>query len=186
MTTKAAVWLRVSTTDQDTENQVAAIEQLVQHRGFTVADANRYRVEASAWNGGKPNGEYKAALDGMLDAAHRGEFSVLVVWALDRLTRGGAEDTLRLLRQLRERGCTVLSVQEPWLSGSPEVTDVLVSFAGWVAQQESKRRSERIKAGLAKRKAKNLPVGRQPGAKDKKKRTTGGYVAEQERRRNAS
>jgi DNA invertase Pin-like site-specific DNA recombinase len=31
--------------------------------------------------------------------------------------------------------------------------DVLVAFAGWMAQQESRRRSERIKAGLDRRRA---------------------------------
>lgn len=166
--------MRVSTREQDRTNQASAIEQLAQHRSYEIVVG--YELDDSAWNGGKPNGEYRAKVKEVLEAAHRGEFQVLIVWALDRLTRGGAEDTLRLLRQLRERGVTVVSVQESWLSGAPEVQDVLVSFAAWVAQQESTRRSERIKAGLAKRAAKNLPVGRQPGAKDKSQRKRSGYV----------
>jgi DNA invertase Pin-like site-specific DNA recombinase len=44
-------------------------------------------------------------------------------------------------------------VRESWLNGSPEVQDVLVAFAGWMAQMESRRKSERIKAGLARRQA---------------------------------
>ena len=89
---------------------------------------------------------------------------MLICWALDRLTRGGAEQTLKLIRQFRERGVLIVSIQEPWLGVSPETQDVLVAFIGWVAQQESARRSERIKAGLARRKAAGLPVGRMPGA----------------------
>lgn len=184
MGTKAAVWLRVSTTEQETDNQLAAVMQLADHRGYEIV--HTFRTQDSAWNGGKPTGEYKAALKALMDGAHRGDYSVLVVWALDRLTRGGAEDALRLLRQLREKGATVVSVQEPWLDAAPGVQDVLVSFAGWVAQQESARRSERIKAGLARRKEKGLPVGRQPGAKDRKRRRTDGYRQEQERRRGAA
>ena len=104
-------------------------------------------------------------------------------WALDRMTREGAEGALRLIRQFRERACTVLSVQEPWLNASPEIADVLVAFAGWMAQQESNRRSERIKAGLARRRAEGKPVGRQVGAVDRKPRKRSGYVARYERAR---
>jgi DNA invertase Pin-like site-specific DNA recombinase len=84
---------------------------------------------------------------------------------------------LRLIRQFRERGCTIVSVKESWLNGAPEVQDVLVAFAGWMAQQESARRSERIRAGLERRKAAGLPVGRARGAKDAKPRKRSGYVA---------
>jgi len=171
--TKAATWFRVSTGHQDTDNQVPEVERFAGHHDYTIA--KRYTVSESAWNGGKDGGEYKAALQAALDDAWRGEFSVLIVWALDRLSRGGAEDVLRLIRQFRERGCTIVSVQESWLNGSPEIQDVLVAFAGWMGQQESARRSERIKAGLARRKAEGKPVGgRKPGAKDVKPRSTAG------------
>jgi DNA invertase Pin-like site-specific DNA recombinase len=182
--TRAAVWMRVSTGEQDTSNQVPAIELFAKHHGYEVVTT--YEVSASAWNGGKDGGEYKRALKAALDDGHQGEFSVLIVWSLDRLTRGGAEDTLRLLRQFRERGVTVVSVQESWLNGSPEIMDVLVAFAGWVAQQESARRSERIKAGIARRKAEGKPVGRKAGAQDLKPRKRSGYVARWERERDAS
>ncbi len=45
----------------------------------------------------------------MLADAHRGEFSVLVVWAVDRLCRQGIEELLRLIRELRERNVEQLS-----------------------------------------------------------------------------
>lgn len=173
---EAAVWLRVSTDRQDADNQVAAVERFAAHHGHSIAKT--YRLADSAWNGGKEGSEYQATLKRAMDDAYRGEFSVLIVWALDRLTRGGAEDALRLIRRFRERGCVIVSVQETWLSGSPEIQDVLVAFAGWMAQQESARRSERIKAGLARRRAEGKKVGgRKPGAKDRAKRSTDGYRA---------
>jgi putative DNA-invertase from lambdoid prophage Rac len=99
------------------------------------------------------------------------------VWAIDRITREGAEGALRIIRQFKQRGCTLVSVKESWLNAAPEVQDVLVAFAGWMAEQESRRRSERISAGLARRRAEGKPVGRQPGAADKKPRKRAGYVA---------
>jgi DNA invertase Pin-like site-specific DNA recombinase len=114
----------------------------------------------------------------VLEAAHKGEFSVLLVWKLDRIIRGeGAEGALRLIRQLRERGCILVSVTETWLTASPEVQDVPVAFAGWMAQMEPDKRSERIRAGLARRKADGKPVGRQAGARDKGQRKRSLYVA---------
>jgi DNA invertase Pin-like site-specific DNA recombinase len=167
--TPAAVWLRVSTDHQEADNQIPDVERFCAHHGYQVT--RTFRMSDSAWRDGTGGPEYQRELKAMLDAAYRGEFSVLVVWALDRITRLGAEDLLRLVRQLRERGCVLVSVQETWLNGSPEVQDILLAFAGWKDQQESKRRSARIRAGLERRRQEGKPVGgRKPGAKDKRPR----------------
>jgi DNA invertase Pin-like site-specific DNA recombinase len=163
MADRAAAWCRVSTDEQDAANQHAATAQFCQHHGYEVV--RTFTVDDSAWKDGTGGKEYQAAVAEVMDAAHRGEFNVLVVWALDRLTREGAEGALRLIRRLRERGVTLVSVQESWLNGAPEVQDILVSFAGWMAQQESQRKSERVRAGLERRKAQGLPVGRAAGSR---------------------
>ena len=171
---RAAAWYRVSTGHQDSDNQVPDVGQFASHHGYELA--RTYTVSDSAWkNGG--GAEYKKTLARALDEAHAGKFSVLVVWSLDRLVREGAEDALRIFRQFRQRGCIIVSVKESWLNGSPEVQDLLIAFAGWMAERESARRSERIQAGLARRRAEGKPVGRQPGSADKGKRKRSGYVA---------
>jgi putative DNA-invertase from lambdoid prophage Rac len=171
----AAVWLRVSTSHQEADNQVPDVETLLHITGMRsrpgTRSASRHGTAA------RTPGSTAAPLARALDDVHAGEFSVLVVWALDRITREGAEDALRIIRQFRQRGCTVVSVKESWLNAAPEVQDVLVAFAGWMAQQESRRRSERIRAGLARRRAEGKPVGRQPGSTDKRPRKRSGYVA---------
>ena len=60
-----------------------------------------------------------------------------------------------------------------------------MAFAGWMAEQESSRRSERIRAGLARRRAEGKPVG---GAvskrgKDRRPRKTEGYSKAWDRRK---
>ena len=131
--TAATVWLRVSAGHQDSGNQVPDLERFTAHHGYDVAET--WTVSEPAWNGGKDGGEYRRTLKRALDDAHAGKFSVIVVWALDRITREGAEGALRIIRQFRERGCTVVSVKESWLNGSPEVQDVLVAFAGWMGSR---------------------------------------------------
>lgn len=184
----AAVWFRVSTAEQEAGNQAADIEQFTVHHGYTVTAT--YTVDDSAWHDGTGGAEYQAQLAAALQDAWQGKFSVIIVWALDRITRKGAEDALRLIRQFRERGVTLVSVHEDWLNGSPEVTDILVAFAGWMAEQESRRRSERIRAGIARRRADveagkidDHVGGRKPGSRDKRKRRTDGYRARWERER---
>ena len=60
-----------------------------------------------------------------------------------------------------------------------------MAFAGWVAQQESQRRSERIEAGLARRKAEGKPIGGAASrrGKDRAPRRTDGYLRASAQRR---
>jgi DNA invertase Pin-like site-specific DNA recombinase len=175
----AAAWFRVSAGHQETDNQVPDVDQFAPHHGYEIDPCYRYTVTDTAWKNGGGK-EYKAALRQALADAHAGKFKVLIVWALDRIVRddeGGAEAALRIMRQFRQAGVMVVSVKEPWLNGSREVQDVLVAFAGWMAERESARRSERIRNGLERRRAEGKPVGRQHGATDKKQRRRAGYVA---------
>jgi DNA invertase Pin-like site-specific DNA recombinase len=177
-TVRVGIWVRVSTIEQQHANQVPEIEKYIADHGYQLA--KRYELNDSAWNGGRELGEYRANLDQALNDALARKFSLLVVWSLDRISRGGAEDALRIIRLFRERGCSVVSVKESWLTGSPEIQDVLVAFAGWLAQQESNRRSERIKAAIQQRKDAGTWVGR---GRDKRRRSRVGYFRREARKR---
>lgn len=179
--TPCAVWLRVSTDHQETANQEPDIARLIAHRGMT--EVTRYTVSDSASH---PGTDYRDAVRQMLADGHAGKWSVLVIWAADRLTRLGIEDLLSIVRRLRESGCTLISVQEPWLSGDPHTAELLAAISAWIAAQESRRRSERIRAGLARRKDDGKPVGRVAGAKDRRKRRTRGYEGNQNAVRKAA
>ena len=52
-----------------------------------------------------------------------------------------------------------------------------MAFAGWMAAREPARKSERIKAGLAKRAALGKPAGPEPGSMATKARERSGCVA---------
>ena len=173
---KCAVWLRVSHVDgsQDTAAQRAALEAEASRRGLEVV--RTFDVSGSAWSPGR----VQAAVSELVRGVPR-EYEVVLVWALDRLTREGIEATLRAVNRISIAGGQLVSLQEPWVEQSGEARELLAAIFGWGAQFESRRRSERTKAGLERRRARGLPVGRQPGAKDKKKRRRSGYVARYER-----
>ena len=95
---------------------------------------------------------------------------MVLVWALDRLSREGALAILSLAHKLSVCGVKVLSYQESWTEAPGELAELLYALTGWVAKMESQRRSERTKAGLARVRAQGKRLGRPSGSKDKRKR----------------
>jgi len=104
-----------------------------------------YVLEESAYNG-----KHRTDLNEALHSARLGEFQVLLVWALDRLSREGVEATLAIMRQFRERGAMVWSMQLSWTETSDaRRAELLASIFAWMAAEESRQRSERVKAAIA-------------------------------------
>jgi putative DNA-invertase from lambdoid prophage Rac len=102
------------------------------------------------------------------------------------MVREGVEATLAILRSTGH-GTAVGSLKEPWTeTADPRMAELLASLYAWMAAEESRRRPERTRAGLERRKQEGLPVGRQPGATDKKPRRRSGYIARWERERAAA
>lgn len=166
---KVAMYCRVSTEEQDTENQLLALGKLAQDRGWKVVEV--YQEEASAWKDG-----HQRELSRLLVDASRHRFNAVLVWAPDRLTRQGVGAILQLVNTLRTYKVRVISRQESWTEQSNEaMEDLFYATVGWAAKFESDRRSERIKAAMDKRRKKGLPVGRLKGAKDRKPRKKTGY-----------
>ena len=82
----AALYLRVSTRDQTTENQELALQQWAERLDLDVV-----KVYADTASGARGD---RAALADLFADAQRGRFSVLLLWSLDRLTREGPVRTL--------------------------------------------------------------------------------------------
>ena len=167
---RAAIFVRVSTTAQDTENQILDLMNIVSTRNYDLVKT--YKANMSAYH--HSSTKY---LEEIKQDARRGLFNVLLIWAIDRLSRLGMEKTLYLVREFNDYGVQIVSYQESWLEGQtdPMVREMFIGFTGWIAKFEAKRRSDRIRAGNKKRKAQGIPVGRQKGAKDIRKRRTDNY-----------
>lgn len=172
---KAAIWARVSGADQHPENQTAELRAWAERRGIDVAA--EIVTEDSAWtlsNGSGKGSEFDEARARLLDGARMGHWQVVLCWAIDRLSRRGIEDMLATLRRLSDYGCTVYSLREPWAEDlkDPHMRELFLAIAAWMAEMESSRRSERVRAGLARRKREGKRVGgRKKGQRDRKPRT---------------
>lgn len=160
---KVCIYSRVSTCRQDADNQTMAITEWANQRGLEVVKV--YEESESAWKAG-----HQAELAQLKTDAARRRFDIVLVWALDRLSREGALAILSLVNRLKQCGVRIISYQEPWTEALGEIAEILYSITGWVARMESQRRSERTKAGLAKAIACGKKLGRPKGSVDKKRR----------------
>jgi DNA invertase Pin-like site-specific DNA recombinase len=86
----------------------------------------------------------------MFTAAARREFDLLVTWALDRLSREGVSATFEHIKKLRGYGVQYISFSEPHFRTTGPAGELMIAVAAWIAEQEHKRISERVKAGLQK------------------------------------
>ena len=88
------------------------------------------------------------------------------------------------MRRFREAGVPVWLLREPWTeTADAHTAELLGAIYAWMARAESARRSERVRAGLAKRKAEGKPIGRRVGSQDRSPRKRSGYAARWERER---
>ena len=146
---RVAMYLRVSTDGQTTENQRPECEQLARQRGEVV---EVYEEQASAV-------KHRPAFERMVKDAKRGKFDTLVIWAIDRFGRSMVGN-LQDLTELDRVGVGVVSVRESWLDTSGPTRGLLVAVFSWCAEQERNRLVERIGAGLARAKRQGKVLGR--------------------------
>src|ERR1039457_5564284 len=79
---RVALYLRVSTSNQTTENQLADVERVAALRGWNIVET----FQDEGISGAKGRSD-RPALDRMLKDAVRGKFDLIAVWSIDRLGR---------------------------------------------------------------------------------------------------
>ena len=148
---KAAIYARVSTTDQTCENQLLELRRYAQARGWAVT---REYVDEGV-SGAK---ERRPALDALVKDAKRREVDVLVCWRLDRLGRN-LRHLVTLLDDLQGLGLAFVSLGEGIDCTTPAgelQLHILAALAGF----ERERIREPVMAGLQRARAQGTRLGR--------------------------
>ena len=167
---RVAIYARVSKNDesQDPQNQLTPLRSYAKALGGEIIE--EYIDLASGGRGDRGN------FLRMMAAADKRKFDLVLIWALDRLSREGIPNTLAYMERLRRNGIALKSLQESWLDTRDEgLGQLLLAIFSWVAQQERKRIIERTKAGLQRARKQGKTLGRPVGAKDFKPRRKSGY-----------
>lgn len=160
MTRTVVLGVRVSTDDknQDPTNQLLPLRAAMARLGWVVA-AEVVIEGLSGWDA-KQAAEVKRRF---LEPVLAGKADTLAVWCLDRVVRGGIEPTLAFVRELEQHhGAHLYSLQEPWASSATQdkaTRELVMSLMAWIAQQESSRKSERVKAKVVTKRDRAGQIG---------------------------
>jgi DNA invertase Pin-like site-specific DNA recombinase len=149
---KAAIYARVSTLDQEPENQLAELRRYVEARGWTAVEYVDRGVSGAK--------DRRPALDRLVADAKRRRLDVLVCWRLDRLGRN-LKHLITLLDELQSLGVSFVSLAEG-IDATTPAGKLQMHILGAIAEFERGRIVERVRAGLARARAEGKRLGRQP------------------------
>lgn len=149
---RAALYARVSTFDQQPENQLEELRRFVTARGWEAKEYVDHGV-----SGAKTT---RPALDAMMADAKRRRFDVLVCWRLDRLGRN-LKHLVTMLDEVQALGIAFVSLHEGIDATTPAGRLQLHILAA-IAEFERGRIQERVLAGLARARAQGVRLGRRP------------------------
>ncbi len=147
---RAAVYARVSTVDQEPENQLQELRRYVQARGWTMAEYVDRGVSGAR--------DRRPALDDLITDARRRRFDVLVCWRLDRLGRN-LKHLITLLDELQALGVAFISLAEG-IDATTPAGKLQMHILGAIAEFERERIRERVLAGLQRARAQGRKLGR--------------------------
>lgn len=153
---KTAIYARVSTQDQEPENQLLEVRRYCEARGWTAQPFGTPAVEYVDRISGAT--DRRPALDQLVADAKRRKFEVLVVWRLDRLGRN-LRHLILLIDELQQLGIAFVSLHEGIDATTPAGRLQLHILAA-IAEFERARIQERVKAGLARARSQGKCLGR--------------------------
>src|SRR5436190_10285310 len=147
---RCALYARVSTFDQEPENQLQELRRYCAARGWTAVEYVDRGVSGSK--------DKRPAPDQLVVDAKRRRFDTLVVWRLDRLGRN-LRHLILLLDELQALGISFVSLGEGIDTATPAGRLQLHILAA-IAEFERSRCVERVRAGMARARAEGKHLGR--------------------------
>src|SRR3989442_5370967 len=147
---KAAIYARVSTVDQEPENQLQELRRYLDARGWTAAEYVDRGVSGAK--------DRRPALDRLLADARRRRFDVVVCWRLDRLGRN-LRHLITLLEELQALGVAFVSLAEG-IDATTPAGKLQMHILGAIAEFERERIRERVLAGLQRARTQGVRLGR--------------------------
>jgi DNA invertase Pin-like site-specific DNA recombinase len=147
---RAALYARVSTTDQNTENQLGPLREYARARGWTVSEYVDHGISGTR--------ERRPALDAMLAAARARRLDAVVCVRLDRLARS-TRHLLTLAAELEALGVDLVATEQAVDTTTP-AGRLLFTVLGAIAAFERDLIVERVRAGIARARAQGKHLGR--------------------------
>ena len=156
---KTALYLRVSTAQQTTENQRLELERVAAARGWQIVAT--YRDDGISGAKGR---DERPGLDALLKAASRRQFDLIAVWAIDRLGRS-LQHLVTTVNDLQAVG-VALYIHQQQLDTTTPSGKLCFSMFGAFAEFERNLIRERVKVGIERAKKNGVKLGRPTNLND--------------------
>jgi len=180
---KCAIYVRVSTEEQDVQNQLEPLVNFSKSLQFKVVEIYEDKMSGAVTK--------RPRFQQMLKDARLRRFDTILVWSLDRFSRESTLNTLTYIEKLKKYKVNLRSLQESWMDiGDSGAGELILMVMSWVARRERERISERTKSKLDmykrqleeqgffinKKGKKCYSLGRPKGSKDENPRNNLGYL----------
>jgi DNA invertase Pin-like site-specific DNA recombinase len=152
---KVAIYARVSTDSQTTENQILELRAVAERHGWNVVA----EFTDDGVSGAKAK---RPALDTLRAGVSRKEFDMVAAWSVDRLGRS-LQDLLALLGEFQAKKIDLYLHQQGVDTTTP-AGRALFQMMGVFAEFERAMIQERVRAGLNRAKAAGKRLGRPPAS----------------------
>jgi DNA invertase Pin-like site-specific DNA recombinase len=152
---RVAIYLRVSTTKQETANQRRELEAVAARSGWQIV-----KVYEDAGISGAKGRDQRPGLDALMKAVNSKEFDLVATWSVDRLGRS-LTDLLAILQGLHDKGVD-LFLHQQGLDTSTTAGKAMFQMLGVFAEFERGIIRERVNAGLARARTNGTKLGRRP------------------------
>ena len=150
---RVAIYLRVSTDKQTTDNQRRELEAVAERSDWKIA-----KVYGDAGISGAKGRDKRPGLDAMMKAVNAKEFDMVASWSVDRLGRS-LTDLLSILQSLHEKGVG-LFLHRQGLDTTTTAGRAMFQMLGVFAEFERGIIRERVNAGLARARQNGTKLGR--------------------------
>jgi DNA invertase Pin-like site-specific DNA recombinase len=150
---RVAVYARVSTDGQTTDNQLRELRAAVERNGWVIA--NEYVDHGISGAKGRRD---RPQFDALLRGVTRKEFDVVAAWSVDRLGRS-LQDLVGFLVDLQAKGVHLYLHQQALDTSTPS-GKAMFGMLGVFAEFERAIIQERVRAGLARARARGTTLGR--------------------------
>lgn len=159
---RVAIYLRVSTNEQTTENQHRELQERAERSGWEIV-----KIYEDQGVSGAKGRDKRPQFDQMLKDATRKEFDLVMSWSVDRLGRS-LLNLIEFLNELHSLDID-LYLHKQGIDTTTPAGKAMFSMLGVFAEFERSMIQERVKSGMERAKANGVTLGR-PATSAKKKK----------------
>ena len=150
---KVAIYARVSTDKQTTQNQIDALREVAERSGYIIT-----QIFSEDGISGSKGREGRPALDQLMKSATQRKFDMVMCWSIDRLGRS-LQNLVEILNELQAMRIDLFFLQQGMDTSTPSGR-MIFSVFGAIGEFERNLIRERVIAGQKRAVANGVKMGR--------------------------